>query len=286
MNAKTSTEYAEQTTNLRRDVYEKVLERMGFSDQPVPDRSNLDKLYKAWCRNIGYDNVLKRIYFAEQQTGPFPVMDPNDFLNTWMRHGTSGSCWPSQEALFGILTLTGYRVERVAGQMLECNDPMKPNHGSSIVYLDGEQLYIDTGMVAEEVLPLRAGEETATSSKAFGLWSKGDGNIWWRPGHSRQPIEVEIQFRNRDYPYFAHRYEKTKEFSLFNTSLYVRRNVDDEIKTFGRGSLITVNTNGDMTAAPVETHDLTKLLVEDMGLSEEIVARTPLTDDQGAQFNK
>ncbi len=273
-------------TQLSDRVFEEALQRFGFSGVPDPTYETLAKLYKAWCREIGYDNVQKRIYYGRGQTGPFPVMHPDDFLTSWMTHGTSGSCWPSAEALFGLLKKTGYEVERVSCEMLECNDPMRPNHGTCFVHLDAEIYVIDTGMVAELPLALRKGEETSTPSKAFGIWSKGDGRIWWRPGHSRQAVEVDVLDRNCTYDFFEYRYEKTKEFSLFNNSLYVRRNVDDGILTYGRGSLVTVTPEGEMSAAPVDEKDLPGLLIDRLGLSEEIVSQVPLRDEDGAVFDR
>ena len=277
---------AQEKSSLTDENYENAIERFGFSSRPEPTLENLRKLYKAWCRNVGYDNILKRVYYARGETGPFPVMDPNDFVSTWLQHGTSGSCWPTAEALFNILLKAGYDVERVSSEMLNCGDPMRPNHGTCFVRIDGDTYVVDTGVVAEEPLQLIDGQETKTSSKAFGIWSKGDGRVWWRPGHSRQEIEIAMIDRNCSAEYFSYRYEKTKEFSLFNHSLYVRKNIDDGIVTYGRGNVIRIDPEGEMTVAPIDQKDLPALLIGEMGLSEEIVAQTPLQDEEGAQFDK
>jgi len=272
------------STMLRQDVYERLLERIGFEREPDPDLATLNAIYKFWSRDVGYDNVLKRIYIEEGHSGPFPVMDPSDFIENWMKHGTSGSCWPSSEALYGVLALAGYRPERTAGQMLECNDPMDPNHGAIIVHLDGKRMYVDPGVAAEQALELVPGKPNRTPSEAFGIWDEGDGHVWWRPGHSRRAIEVVMDLDKLSYEFFADRYEKTKEFSLFNTTLYVRRNRDDGILTYGRGNILRVDTQGELTAEPIDESEIPAFLIEQMGLSEEIVARVPLKDDEGAQF--
>ena len=272
------------STVLRREVYERLMERMGFASDPEPTEETLNRIYKFWSRDVGYDNVLKRIYIAEGHEGPFPVMDPNDFIESWMQHGTSGSCWPSSEALYGVLVHAGFTPERVAGQMLECNDPMDPNHGALIVHLDGRRLYVDPGVAAEEALEIIPGQPNRTASKAFGIWDKGDGHVWWQPGHSRRAIEVVMDLRDLSYEFFADRYEKTKEFSLFNTALYIRRNRDDGILTFGRGNVLRVDTEGNLTAQPMDDARVPEFLVEHMGLSEEIAARVPLKDEEGAEF--
>lgn len=271
-------------TVLKRDICEAVLESFGYSCMPEPTLDALNAIYKAWCRRVGYDNVLKRIYIETNATGPFPVMDPNDYLEAWMKHGTSGSCWPSSEALLGVLTHIGFHVERVAGQMLECNDPMNPNHGGLVVHLDGKRYHVDPSLGAEVALELIDGEATSTGSKAFGIWNTGDGHVWWRPGHSRRAIEIVFDLHNLSYDFFSYRYEKTKEFSLFNTTLYIRRNRDGEIITYGRGNILRVDTEGELTATPIEPKDTLPFLVEQMGLSEEIVSQVPLQDMEGAKF--
>lgn len=273
-----------EAPKLRADVLEKTLERFGFSGVPDPDLEGLGAVYKAWSRAIGYDNVQKRVYYAEGRTGPFPNIDANDFLNAWMAHGTGGSCWPSAEAMFQILLSLGFDVRRVAGQMLDCDDPMKPNHGTVIATLDGVEYAVDTGMVGEVPLPLLRGVPTAGPSQAFGLWSTGIGDIWWRPGHSRRAIQYVTQFDPCTGEDYAEYYEKTKIFSLFNDVLYVRRNREDGIVTVGRGNRIVVTPDGEMSAVPIEPGDLTRILVEEMHLSEEIAAKIP-ADKDSVTFN-
>ncbi|MEM8564662.1 MAG: hypothetical protein AAGF57_20645, partial [Pseudomonadota bacterium] len=73
------------------------------------------------------------------------------------------------------------------------------------------------------------------------------------------------------------------EFSLFNAVLYVRRNHEGGIRTVGRGNLIHIDLEGNMTGESIAEPELSELLVEQMGLSEEIVSRLP-ADDGGATF--
>lgn len=270
-------------TILRRELAQEVFEHFGFAAIPEPTLDSLHAIYKAWSRHVGYDNVQKRVYFANGGKGPFPLSDPNDFLRTWITQRTAGSCWVVAEAYYGLLAHAGYDVRRVAGQMLDCDDPMKPNHGSVIVTIAGVEYTADPSMCGEEAIALVNGTATAAASKAHGLWSAGDGNYWWRPGHSRKAIEYTTQFDHCSYPFFVERYEKTKEFSLFNTTLYVRRNVDDGILTYGRGNVVRVTPQGEMSATPLDPRDVPQFLIEEMGLSEQIVAKIP-ADDGGPTF--
>jgi arylamine N-acetyltransferase len=274
---------AARETILGRDVAEQVFEQFGFDDMPAPTLDNLHAIYKAWSRKVGYDNVQKRVYFSNGGVGPFPLSDPNDFLRTWIQHRTAGSCWVVAEAFFGLLAHAGYRVRRVSGQMLDCDDPLKPNHGTVIITLDGVDYTADPSMCGEEAVALIPGQATAAKSQAHGMWSTGDGRYWWRPGHSRKPIVYVTQFDKCSHPFFVERYEKTREFSLFNTTLYVRRNIDDGVLTYGRGNVVSVTPEGELSARPIDPRDVPRFLVEKMGLSEEIVARIP-ADDGGPTF--
>ena len=63
-------------TVLRREVAEQAFERFGFARIPEPTLDNLHAIYRAWSRNVGYDNVQKRVYFARGGVGPFPPPVP------------------------------------------------------------------------------------------------------------------------------------------------------------------------------------------------------------------
>lgn len=271
-------------TDLREELFERVLERFGFSARPDPTQATLDRVMMQWSRQVGYDNVQKRIHIAENRTGAFPVQDPNDFFEGFLRHGTSGGCWPSSEALFGLLRLIGFRVERIAGTMPEVPDPLSPAHGAVDVHIDDRLFRADPSLGAEAALELIDGVATAQNSPAHGIWSQGDGSVGWRPGHSRSPLTVVIWLRGLSGAFFAYRNEATKRFSIFNNALYVRKNREDGVWTYGRGKLCKVDPAGSLTAEDVDIADLPALLVDGFGLSPEIVDRLPLHDSVGANF--
>ena len=271
-------------TDLREPIFERVLERFGFSGRPEPTVETLDRVVEQWSRLVGYDNVLKRIYMSERQTGALPSMDPNDFFTAWLEHGVSAGCWPSAEAMYGILFRIGFRVSRLAGTMPEVPDPMLPAHGGLDVVIDGRTYRADPSLGAEAALELIDGVPTRQESQAHGLWCEGDGIVWWRPGHMRNPLSTVFWLRDLSYAFYAYRNEVTKTFSIFNNSLYVRKNHDGGVLTYGRGALVTVTPAGELSAAPVDPKDARELLVTRFGLSEAIAARVPIADDEGAKF--
>lgn len=271
-------------TELREHVCERVLQRFGFLRRPEPSLETLNEIVKQWSRRVGYDNVQKRIYMHERHIGPFPVIEPNDFFATWLEHGTAGGCWPSGEAMYGLLHRIGFRVTRVAGTMPQVPDPMVPAHGGLNVDLDGRLYRVDPGLGAEAALELIEGVPTAHESQAHGLWSDGDMTVWWRPGHARTPLQVVIWLYGLSGAFFAYRNEATKRFSIFNNSLYIRKNVGGGILTYGRGNLVTVDAAGQLSSVPIEPKDVPELLVTRLGLSEAIAQRVPIEDHSGALF--
>lgn len=271
-------------TELREDMLERVLEYIGFSSKPEPTIEALNKIAKQWSLNFGYDNIAKRIHLGEELTGAFPIMDPNEYFASGLKHGTGGGCWPSGEAAFGLLRRLDFNVERVAGTMMIVGDPLYPAHGGLNVHFGDRTFRMEPSLGAEAALELIEGQPTRQENEAFGLWQEGDCNVWWRPGHSRTAIEITMTLRSLSSAFFYYRNEATKQFSIFNNSAYIRRTRDNESLTYARGKLININAQGEMNAVEVEPNDLKPLLVDRFGLSEEIVDRLP-EDREGVAFD-
>ncbi len=271
-------------TELRDETLEQVLEYLGFSDRPDPTIENLNEILRNWSIHFGYDNVAKRIYLAERQTGAFPIMDPNDYFEMAIKHGTGGGCWPSGEACFGLLRRLGFDAERIAGTMMIVGDPLYPAHGGLDVHFGDRTFRAEPSLGADAALELIEGTATKHENEAFGMWQNGDCNVWWRPGHSRTAIEVTMGLRKLSSAFFYYRNEATKQFSIFNSSAYVRRTRENGSLTYARGKLIAINQAGEMFAEEIAPDAWKPLLIERFGLSEEIVDRMP-EDDDGVAFD-
>lgn len=271
-------------TELREDMVERVLEYIGFSNRPDPTIETLNEVLKQWSVHFGYDNVGKRIYLAENQTGAFPLMDPNDYFEWALKHGTGGGCWPSGEAAFGLIRRLGFDVERIAGTMPIVGDPLYPAHGGLDVHFGSRTFRAEPSLGSDSALELIDGTPTKQDHEAFGMWSNGDGNVWWRPGHSRTAIEITMKLKKLSSAFFYYRNEATKQFSIFNSSAYIRRTRNNGSLTYARGKLITIDENGEMSAVAVEPKDLKAVYVNSFGLSEEIADRMP-SDDEGVAFD-
>jgi len=63
-----------------------------------------------------FDNLQKMISLRagdQRLTGH----DASEFFENFLAHGSSGTCWPSSNALFTLLTSLGFDARRVAGAM-------------------------------------------------------------------------------------------------------------------------------------------------------------------------
>src|SRR5438477_9902750 len=107
----------EHSGRLPMSLVERVLERFGIRSAPAPDHVGLHTIYAAWCTHVPFDNVRKMIALRTDDTGPLPGGDAEDFLATWLAHGTGGTCWPSSNALFALVDALGFDARRVTGSM-------------------------------------------------------------------------------------------------------------------------------------------------------------------------
>src|ERR1700674_4883092 len=143
-------------------LVERVLTKLGLRQRPALDLVGLNTLYAAFSANIPFDNVHKRIWFASPQTTPLPGGDPNEFFNNWLQHGTGGTCWPLNGAMYALAHSLGFNARRIVGSVIVEGYPRGANHGSVLVTLDGISYLVDAWMASFKVLPLISGKPSST----------------------------------------------------------------------------------------------------------------------------
>ena len=253
-------------------LIDRVLQRLGFAREPEIDRRGLEQLYAAWCRHVPFDNVRKRIAMLEGTPGPLPGGLPGDFLEAWLEHGTGGTCWPSSNGLHAIVRACGFDVRRVSASMRDRNDH---NHGSLVVRLAGEELLVDSSIQCSAPIPLRRGAETKLDDPVHPIRVEpveASYLIHWGVAQSRDTMPCRLMNDPVDEAFYLSRYEISRGYSVFNNALYARRNFPGRLVSF------VGNTRHEKTASGVasrvlSTHELSAALVEELGLSEAIVAR-------------
>ena len=266
------------------DLVGKVLLKLGLTDRPSLDLAGLNALYAAYCGSVPGDNIQKRIWFAGDQTSSLPGGEPSEFFGNWLAHGTGGTCFPINGGMCALAQSLGFDSRRIAGSMLVEGFTHSDNHGSVLITLDGVDYLVDAQIAAFKVLPLVAGTPTSTGEDLHDISAVpiggGGFEVLWYSGVNREEPKT---FRTRreydpvDHTFFLEAYERTKSKGrdLFNYALYICRRFPDSIVTLGRKNKMTVGPDNSITKMELTDAERKRVLVEEFGLSEEIVEALP-----------
>ncbi|MGH2901482.1 MAG: arylamine N-acetyltransferase [Solirubrobacteraceae bacterium] len=253
-------------------LIERVLARLGFTDEPGIHRAGLEQLYAAWCFAVPFDNVRKRIALLEATPGPLPGGLPDDFLASWLEHGTGGTCWPSSNGLHALLRACGFDVRRISASMFDRDDH---NHGSLVVRLAGEEVMVDSSMLNGTPIPLRRGVEAKLADPVHPIRVEpveASFRIHWGMSQSHDTMPCRLMDDPVDEAFYLDRYEISRGYSVFNNALYARRNFPGRLVSFV-GRMRHEKTATGVASRELTLDELRKTLVEELGLSEVIVAR-------------
>lgn len=265
------------------ELVERVLSKLGFSERPPLNLAGLNVLFAAFCSGVPADNIRKRIWFAGDQTTPLPGGDPTDFFEYWLAHGTGGTCWPINGALYALLQSTGFDIRRIAGTMIVEGYAQVANHGSVLATHEGIDYLVDAQIAAFQALPLVPSKSSSTGEGIHDISAVPIGDrfeVLWFTGHNREkpiPFRTRPEYDRVDYAFFLHRYDRSKsdELSPFNHSLHICRHFTNFILTVGRKNKMTVAADGSFTKTEITDAERKRVLVDDLGLSEEIVEMLP-----------
>ncbi|WP_432826306.1 arylamine N-acetyltransferase [Dactylosporangium sp. CA-092794] len=247
----------------------------------------LGLLYRAWCRTVPFDNVRKRLFFAAGGRGEVPGSDAGRFLRDFLAGGTGGTCWASTYGLVALARWYGFAARLVTGVML--TDPgVRPNHASTAVTLDGEVYLVDSSMLFETPLRL-ADAPVRHDDPLHPVRARRSGaDTWvveWLPGHHRGDfVGCEISLAEVAPERVRAWHERTRGYSLFNDQLFVRRNRDGGIDSYGRGKLVSVDATGAVRTTPVPARERDALLAARFGLAPAVLAALPADRAAGPAF--
>ncbi|BCU78546.1 arylamine N-acetyltransferase [Luteolibacter sp. LG18] len=265
---------------LPESLVERVLEQLGFTTRPDLTLAGLTALYDAWGRHVPFDNVRKMIHMRAANPAPLPGSDPVDYFLAWLAHGTGGTCWAGAGPLQTFLAALGFDAVRGIGTMMAAPD-IPPNHGTVTVVFGNDRYLVDSAMLYGEPLLLVPDRETAVVHPAWGLkvaMRDGRYHIAWRPLHKTDGFECRLERFDATDADFQELHERTRPWSPFNHELTLRLNIGDEVVGIAFGQLITLHADGSVTRVPTTPESRRSLLLETIGLSEEIVSLLP--DDE------
>lgn len=259
--------------DLEPGVVEAVLERLGFEAAPAVDVEGLAALYRAWCRSVPFDNTLKLIALHGGSDGPLPGMDAESFFDSFLRHGTGGTCWPTANAIDALVRACGFESRVLAASM---GDIGLATHGTTIVTLDERDWLVDSSMLTDEPLMLSADSGTAIEHPVFATSAEPVPEGWLFQfslpyAAATMPCRT-VASSGVTHGFCVERYDASREMSPFNHQPSTRRNDEEGVVSYGGGKRYRRTETG------VEESDLSgslvfESLIEEFGLSEEVVAR-------------
>lgn len=263
---------------------EAVLSKLGFSERPVPDPVGLGEVYRAWCRRVPFDNLVKRIHLAAGSAEPFPNGPPETFFQRWLRDGTGGTCWPSSGGLHALLVTLGFDARRGSAAMYDNFSGPIHTHGTTLVRLDGIDHWVDSSMLTDVPLPLIPHEATrrddpvspVRAEPVDDLW-----RVWWTGAADGTNIGCLLLDDNVSAEHYLARYEWSRGQSPFNTMLYSTYNTDDARISLRIGQRFERRAGG-ITSVPMGD-DRDRVLIEEFGYSDSIVAQLPADDPPPGQ---
>jgi arylamine N-acetyltransferase len=272
---------ANSESTLAPALVERVLTELGLRERPVLDLSGLNALYAAVSAKLPFDNVQKRIWFAGPQTTPLPCGGPSEFFENWLQHGTGGTCWPLNGAMYALAHALGFDTRRIVGSVIVEGYPRGANHGSVIVTMDGINYLVDAWMASFKVLPLMPGTSSSTGNGIHDIRAvpiESGFEIITYPGFNREqtlPFRPEPEYDPVDHALFLARYDRTKSVGFFNDAIFICRHFPSSILTMGRKSKFHLAADNTLTKTEPTEDERKKSLIEEFGLSEEIVDRLP-----------
>jgi N-hydroxyarylamine O-acetyltransferase len=257
-------------------VVERVLARLGLSRTPTVDLEGLRAIYESWCRHVPFDNLRKRIHVASGDAGPLPGDTCGDFFDAWLRHGTGGTCWAGNGALCDLLVSLGFNARRGIGAMLARPD-LPPNHGTVIVELDGSEYLVDASILHGEPLLLDARRTTSVDHPVWGVRCAQREGLWfihWRPLQFPDGIECRIDRLSADAEDFRIAHEQTRGWSPFNFEVHARCIRGESLVGVAMGERVEFDAGG-VRQNRLSKAERTRVLIEELQFSEEIVGRLP-----------
>lgn len=260
-----------------RELTERILEKLGCGIQP-PTRAGLTNVYAAWCRGVPFDNVRKLIHVRGGDARTLPGDSPADFFESWLAHGSGGTCWSGNGALHALLESLGFSAERAVATMVAAPN-IPPNHGSVVVAIDGERYVVDASILHDQPLLMREPEPTEIDHPAWGVtahWTDGQYCIRWRNFITGgQPMDCVFNHVGASGAEFAERHEMTRAWSPFNYGLSLNLLRGNRRIGAALGRLWCMDESGRLSERPADLGERRRFLVEEAGMSEELVDRLP-----------
>lgn len=270
-------EHSPAAERLPAELLERTLAGLGVDRCSEPTLETLRALYGAWCQRVPFDNVRKLLHVRSGCRGALPGSTAQDFLEAWLKFGTGGTCWSGAGAFHSLLAALGFDVLRGVATMLVKPD-VPPNHGTVLVRLGRARYLVDCSMLHGEPLLLADDSDAVIPHPAWGLsGSRRDGrwHIRWRPLNRLDGFECRLEYFGATREEFRDYNERTRGWSPFNYEVTARINRRDSAVGVSFGRAVSLGGDGSVVSMEIDTRERNRRLIEDIGISEELVRALP-----------
>jgi arylamine N-acetyltransferase len=270
---------------LSAELLNRVISKLGLPGRPSLDLAGLNATYAAYSGHIPNDNIQKRIWLAGDKSRPVTGGDPTQFFESWLAHGTGGTCFPSNGALCELLCGLGFEAWRILGAVTMEGIEQDGNHGTVLVRIDGANYLVDAQLAAFAALPLIAGVSASTGRGIHDISAVPRGDefeIQWYPGSNREtPMITRLDLKrgpvNQDV--FLSQYAlsalRDRRRSPFNEALFIGRHFADRILNVGRKTRTEIFADNVVRKQEITLDERAQILVDEFGISAEIVRAIP-----------
>jgi arylamine N-acetyltransferase len=271
---------------------ESVLAKLGLPGKPTLDLAGLNQTYAAYSAGIPNDNIQKRIWLVGNRDRPVSGGEPTEFFETWLAHGTGGTCFPASGALCALLNAVGFDARRVLGAVLMDGIEHDGNHGTVLVRLDGTDYLVDAQLAAFSALPLVEGQPASTGRGIHDIRAVpvADGfDVLWYPGSNRESplvMRPDLERGPVDHRAFVTQYalsaQRGRRRSPFNDALFIGRHFPHRIVIVGRSNRTEISADNAVSKREITLAERMRILVEELGISAEIAEMIPPDEEATA----
>jgi len=253
-----------------------VIDRLGLHERPLPTGDGLHRLYAAWCEAVPFDNVQKLAHLARRDPGPLPGSTAESFFTAWLDHGSGGTCWAGNGALYELLLALGFHAERALATMLAApNAP--PNHGSVVVTVEGARYITDASILSGVPLLLPSTQEGAGGACPL-AWVRVRGGVTfviWKNQRAPDGFECRFERVGVDAEEWNLRHQRTAAWGPFNYAIATRILRRGRATGVGMGQEYTITADGVFSAVPIDRDGRDAHLVQTLGITDSLVRALP-----------
>jgi|TARA_Y100000031_G_C8204749_1_gene378071 arylamine N-acetyltransferase len=285
------TDSAPTGPKLSPELLARILGKLELTERPARDLAGLNRLYAAYCGQVPNDNIQKRIWLTGKQTDAVTGGDPVEFFENWLTHGTGGTCFPAGGGLCALLRALGFNAKHFSGSVMMEGIEQGANHGSVLVALEGTDYLVDAQHASFTALPIIPGQPSSTGNGIHDIHSvpvAGGFELQCYPGSNRwDPLRIRFDPENGvvDHNFFLAHYAlsalRERNRSPYNDALFICRRFPDAIVIIGHGNKIVVSSDNTVTKSAITIAERNRILIEELGISEEVTRAIPPDDEGG-----